>query len=81
MATASPDPGLDGLNETYADRWRVWRSVDEYGRHAAWCATNLDPAGDRVPTLHAHTLAELERQMADPPRRVRTGLPDLRAPR
>lgn len=81
MDTASPDPGLDDLDETFADRWRVWRSVDEYGRHAAWCATNTDPASDRAPTLHAHTLADLERQMADPPRRIRTALSDVQAPR
>ncbi|MDT0303545.1 hypothetical protein [Streptomonospora wellingtoniae] len=54
-------------------RWRVWRSVDERGRHAAWCATNLDPASDRVPTLHATTLVGLARQLDNPPQAVGLG--------
>ncbi|MBB6001326.1 hypothetical protein [Streptomonospora salina] len=79
--TARPGPDLDELNQAVAGRWRVWRSVDEHGRHAAWCATNIDPNSDRAPTLHARTVMELTRQMEDPPRRIRTALSDLQAPR
>ncbi|GAA1766318.1 hypothetical protein [Streptomonospora arabica] len=78
MDTATPHPQVGEDHDRY---WRVWRSVDDHGRPAAWCASKKAGAPEEwAPTLHAPTLAALEAQMASPPRRVRTALSDLQAP-
>ncbi|MDT0302880.1 hypothetical protein [Streptomonospora wellingtoniae] len=75
MDTATPSPQVDDL----AEYWHVWRSR---GPGAAWYASKKAGApAEWAPTLAADTLPALERLMADPPRRVRTAVSDLQAPR
>ncbi|GAB3210942.1 hypothetical protein ACQEU5_07900 [Marinactinospora thermotolerans] len=57
---------LRRLNAEHTGRWRVWRSLDEHGRPAAWVATNLGAAGAAM-TLHETTPERLEEQMNAPP--------------
>lgn len=74
---ASPDQVIiDRLRERFPG-WRVWRSRWDDGRPAAWWASNMDPDSDRVPTLTAWELGELERWLGSPPRRVRTAVAEV----
>lgn len=69
-------------SQDYARYWRVWRSEGERGRPGAWYATKLAGAPEEwAPTLAADTLPALEALMACPPRRVRTAVSDLVAPK
>ncbi|QBI56775.1 hypothetical protein [Streptomonospora litoralis] len=61
-------------DDGHARFWSVWRSYDDAGQPAAWCASKKAGApAEWAPTLHARTLAELEQQMSAPPRAVRLG--------
>jgi|SRR5690606_4225572 len=65
---------LGRLNAAHAGRWKIWRSRDEYGRPAAWIASNTGVPGASA-TLHAATAAELEALLAAPPPGAGLGLP------
>ena len=72
--TSDDQQALDRLNAAHAGRWRIWRSRDEYGRPAAWVASNHGAPGASA-TLHAPTAAELEALLAAPPPGAGLGLP------
>ncbi|MFW5415359.1 hypothetical protein J0910_01655 [Nocardiopsis sp. CNT-189] len=60
------EAALRRLNTEHAGKWRVWRSLDDRGRPAAWVATNLGVPG-AAPTLHETTPERLEARMQAPP--------------
>ncbi|GAA1980436.1 hypothetical protein GCM10009799_01970 [Nocardiopsis rhodophaea] len=72
-----PDrPVIDQLNDKYPD-WKVWRSVDDQGRPAAWLATNKTAGSEFAPTLHADSAEQLEAQLQNPGHAHGLALADL----
>ncbi|MDA2808986.1 hypothetical protein [Nocardiopsis suaedae] len=69
---------LDQLNETYAGKWRIWRSTGEDRKPVAWIASNIG-VPDAAPTLHEASPERLLSQLEDPPGRCARPLPGLGA--